>query len=167
MKPTLLVAEGDSELRDIYGEFLAGSYDVQTAADGLDCIEKLRRLMPTVLVLDRELRWGGGDGVLAWMREQDALGRASVVLTATAGLVDGGSLRRAPVVKFLTKPFTLMALLESVNAAAAGNSQEEQFYLNRHPSGRCCATDGKEEGHDSAWCFTDPALAPNRRKSGW
>jgi CheY-like chemotaxis protein len=43
-------------LRDAYRRFLTGlGYDVETAADGLDCLEKLRRLAPAVCVLDREL----------------------------------------------------------------------------------------------------------------
>ena len=54
MKPTLLIAQSDAELRDAYRRFLTGrGYDVETAADGLDCLEKLRRVAPAVLVLDR------------------------------------------------------------------------------------------------------------------
>jgi DNA-binding response OmpR family regulator len=129
MRPLLLVAEGDAELREAYREALARhSYNVETAADGLECLEKLRLLMPEVLVLDRDLRWGGGDGVLAWLREQCALARAAVVLTAT---VDVPEHVHPPVVKLLPKPFTLTALLESVRAAVADNKREGQFYLSR------------------------------------
>jgi hypothetical protein len=42
---------------------------VETASDGLDCLKKLRRATPAALVLDLKLHWGGGDGVLAWLRE--------------------------------------------------------------------------------------------------
>jgi DNA-binding NtrC family response regulator len=131
MRPLLLVAEGDAELREAYRKALAmHSYHVETAADGLECLEKLRRLMPEVL--DRDLRWGGGDGVLAWLREQCALARALVVLTATAGCpADVPEPVQPPVVKLLPKPFTLAALLESVGAAVAESKREEQFYLNR------------------------------------
>jgi two-component system response regulator AtoC len=133
MRPLLLIAEGDAELREVYREALAThSYHVETAADGLECLEKLRRLMPEVLVLDQDLRWGGGDGVLAWLREQCSLARASVVLTAWADCpVDLPEHVQAPVVKLLPKPFTLAALLQSVRAAVAENKREEQFYLNR------------------------------------
>jgi DNA-binding response OmpR family regulator len=137
MKPLLVIAEGDRELREVYRRFLAErGYDVATAADGLECLEKLRRLMPAVLVLDRELCWGGGDGVLAWLREQCAMPRVAVVLTATAGCPPEvvGDLRR-PVVQLLPKPFPLTALLESVQAAVAEHRREE--WSNRNGAAAC------------------------------
>jgi DNA-binding NtrC family response regulator len=133
MTARLLIAEGDGELREVYRRFLAErSYDVETAADGLECLGKLRRLMPAVLVLDRELHWGGGDGVLAWLREQGVTTGVSVVLTATAGSYpDVLGDMRPPVVRFLPKPFALAALLESVRAAVAESRREKRFNLNR------------------------------------
>jgi CheY-like chemotaxis protein len=121
MRPLLLVAEGDAESCEVYREFLAAHhYGVETAADGLECLEKLRRLVPAVLVLDRQLRWGGGDGVLAWLREQRAAAGVPVVLTAAAdGPADVADDLGPPVVKLLPKPFPLTALLESVRTAVA------------------------------------------------
>ena len=121
MKPTLLIAESDDELRDAYRRFLTWhGYEVETAADGLDCLEKLRRLTPAVLVLDRGLRWGGADGVLACLREESTTSGVSVVLTATGGMprdVAGDS--GPPVVQYLPKPFGLAALLESMRGFLA------------------------------------------------
>jgi DNA-binding response OmpR family regulator len=121
MKPTLLLAEGDAELCDVYRRFLTEhDYEVETAPDGLGCLEKLRRVMPAVLVLDRGLRWGGGDGVLAWLREQGVTSRVRVVLTATTGCPqDSAIFSEPPVVDHLLKPFALTTLLRSVRAAAA------------------------------------------------
>jgi DNA-binding NtrC family response regulator len=133
MKPMLLIADNDPELREIYQRFLfRHGYVVETAADGLECVEKLRWLMPEVLVLGLELQCGGGDGVLAWLREQPGLARASVVLTATAACpADAFGLVRPPVVTFLPKPFKLTALLESVRDALAESQRDERYYLNR------------------------------------
>jgi DNA-binding NtrC family response regulator len=128
MKPILLIAESDADLRDAYSTFLAGrGYDVETAVDGLDCLEKLRRLAPAVCVLDRELHWGGADGVIAWLREERATPGVSVVLTATVGNAPGVAAdTEPPVVTILPKPFGLTALLESVRGLL-----EEPFNLNR------------------------------------
>jgi DNA-binding response OmpR family regulator len=132
MKPTLLIAESDAELRDAYRRFLAArGYDVETAADGLDCLEKLRRLAPAVCVLDRELPWGGADGVLALLREERATPGVAVVLTATAGHpADAAADVKPPVVQVLPKPFMLTALLESVRGLMARRGREEPFHAN-------------------------------------
>ena len=69
MKRTLLIAESGAELRDIYRSFLSESgFEVNTTSDGLSCLEELHQASPAILVLDRELRWGGADGMLAWLR---------------------------------------------------------------------------------------------------
>ena len=39
-------------------------YEPETACDALDCLAKLRRSNPALLVLDVGLLWGGADGVL-------------------------------------------------------------------------------------------------------
>jgi DNA-binding response OmpR family regulator len=133
MKSILLIAESDAELRDAYRTFLTGrGYDVETAADGLDCLEKLRRLTPAVCVLDRDLRWGGADGVLAWLREERTTSGVSVVLTATAGnLPDVAGDIEPPVVQLLPKPFGLAALLESVRGLLARAGRKGPFNSNR------------------------------------
>ncbi len=132
MKPTLLVADDDVELCADFRRFLgARGYEVETAADGLDCLAKLRQTRPALLVLDLELLWGGGDGVLAWLREEHFLAGLPVILTATTGCISrAAETLRPPVVKFLPKPFTLSALLETVRAAIAGTTRGEPLYRN-------------------------------------
>jgi DNA-binding NtrC family response regulator len=127
MKRTLLIAEGDAELCDIYRSFLSEcGYLVETASDGLDCLTKLRQVSPAVLVQDREIRSGGADGVLAWLREERYPSKVAVVLTATGRASPETSEEiRSPVVRFLTKPFALTVLLQSVRAAVAEKRPEE------------------------------------------
>jgi DNA-binding response OmpR family regulator len=127
MNQTLLIAEGDAELCDAYRRFFARQgYDVETASDGLDCVEKLRRVTPAVLVLDLEVRWGGADGVLAWLREEGAKSRVPVVLTTTAGYAPHVAVvTEPPVVGYLRKPCALSALLESVRSAVARAGRRE------------------------------------------
>jgi CheY-like chemotaxis protein len=120
MNTTVLVAESDAGLRDVYKKFLGGrDFDVQTAACGLECLEKLRQELPDVLVLDLALPWGGGDGVLAWLCEEGLQSEVAVVLMSTSGgRQEAPQSTQAPVVESLAKPFTLAALLQSVFTAA-------------------------------------------------
>src|SRR5262249_45535611 len=119
MKPALLIAESDAEPCDVYRRFITErGYEVETASDGLDCLAKLQRATPAAVVLDMNLPWGGGSGVLAWLREERANSGVAVILTATAGhLLEASAAIEPPVVGFLPKPFALTALLESVRSA--------------------------------------------------
>jgi two-component system chemotaxis response regulator CheY len=121
MHPLLLVAESDPEYREVHRRlFAARSYDVQTAADGRECLAKLRRTIPAAVVLDWDLPWGGGNGVLAWLREEQAAPGVAVVLTATVGQAPAvPGVIEPPVVHLLLKPLELPTLLENVRSAVA------------------------------------------------
>ena len=57
MRQSLLIADADVELCDLYGRFLTElGYEVATSSDGLDCLQKLRQVTPAALVLDLDLR---------------------------------------------------------------------------------------------------------------
>jgi DNA-binding NtrC family response regulator len=139
MKQSLLIADGDAASRDLYGTLLtAQGYEAETASDGLDCLSKLRRTMPAALVLDLELRWGGGEGVLAWLREESLTHQISVILTATAEYPrDFTKYIKPPVVACLRKPFAAAALLETVRFGVPEKTERTE------PSSRTGADDEK------------------------
>src|SRR5262245_54616471 len=53
--------------------FHRAGFEAETAGDGLDCVEKLRDSAPDALVLEPDLLWGGGEGVLAAMYEDESV----------------------------------------------------------------------------------------------
>ena len=128
----VLIAHGAAELCDCYRHFLTKhGYEVETSSDGLDCLKKLRRATPAVLVLDLELRWGG-DGIPSWLREENPAHGIPVILTARAGHSSAFlSFIEPPVVDSLPKPFALNALLEKVRSAIAEKIPQEQSNGNR------------------------------------
>src|SRR5262249_2199386 len=90
-------------------------YETETASDGLDCVSKLRSFLPDVLVLDLDLLWGGGDGVLAHIREDATLPRVPVILMTPETCSDvSDDMLAAPVVAWLRKPVRLKALVDQV-----------------------------------------------------
>jgi two-component system OmpR family response regulator len=133
MKPKLVIADSDTDLCHVFQRFLTDcGYEVEIASDGLSCMEKVRRLRPAALVLDRELSWGRGDGVLAWLREEWSIYDPAVVLTASARYVlDVAVDLKPPVVRFLPKPFLLRDLLETLQNAVAKSDQKEWLSVNR------------------------------------
>lgn len=143
MQQTMLIAEGDAELCEHYRNFATEhGYKVEISSDGLDCMRKLRQVTPAVLVLDMELRWGGGDGVLGWLREEPKFLPGRVVLTATEAvpphMLDGLAPRnckneeKVSFVKTLTKPIPLSALLDGPAILAS----DEPKYLSQIEAGR-------------------------------
>lgn len=83
----VLIAVSDSELLfDCRNHLVMEGFVVQTTTSGLDCLARLRAFLPDLLVLDMDLPWGGGDGVLARLREECDLPQAPrVVLFSRSG----------------------------------------------------------------------------------
>lgn len=109
---TALLAEADRELRDAYVWVLSRhGFQMDTAEDGLACLTKLRRYMPELLILDMELAWGGGDGVLEILRDEPCLLPPQVLLTSavvSTRVLEG--MAWCPAVQALSKPFRLSEL---------------------------------------------------------
>jgi CheY-like chemotaxis protein len=120
MKPVVLIAEGDDELRYSLARFFSGhGYEVATALSGLECLMQLYQRQPLAVVLDEKLAWGGSDGVLAVMREDVDLCHVPVILTLAAGCKRSSDHWGLPVVQVLGKPYSWNVLLDFVDAAVA------------------------------------------------
>jgi DNA-binding response OmpR family regulator len=125
----LLVADSDPWLRNrCRGYFADRGSQVEVAADGLECLESLHRVPPDVLVLEWELPWGGGDGVLAFLREERFAWPRTVILTTTDCAVVVSRLE-PPVAAMLCKPFCMAALSEEIRRAQYGETQLAAKFL--------------------------------------
>jgi CheY-like chemotaxis protein len=76
----LLAGGSAAGVKAVRALFSGARLELTTAADGLDCVMKLRQIEPDVLVLEATLLWGGWDGVLARMREESDLPTPPVLL---------------------------------------------------------------------------------------
>jgi carbon storage regulator CsrA len=86
MSIRILIADTDEFLAANYREHLCRQgANVATATTGLECMKRLRDCVPDVLVLEPEILWGGGDGVLALMHERPEIRPASVILLTHGG----------------------------------------------------------------------------------
>lgn len=58
-------------------------FEVAIADHGLECLDILGRYVPNVIVIEPELLWGGGDGVLAVISDMPELRSVPVLLLTT------------------------------------------------------------------------------------
>ena len=71
MSLTILIAIADNAVAQRYERFLRLSgFDVTRVGSGTDCWDLLQQRRSDALILDEALPWGGGDGVLACLRDE-------------------------------------------------------------------------------------------------
>jgi len=115
----VFIAHANDGSAEFIRRFLTnGGCEVETISGGVECLAKLRQSAPDVLILDFDLPWGGGDGVLAWLRENEEAPVVPVVLMTRGPLGPSVTPLLAPPVAFcLRKPFRLDALLRAILSA--------------------------------------------------
>ena len=102
----VLMADPDPSLPPVYREPLSREgFDLGTAANGLECVARLRECVPDVLVLEPQMPWGGGEGVLAILDQSPDLATIPVmILTACRDPHVLRRLERFPVSDYHVKP---------------------------------------------------------------
>ncbi|MFB6309281.1 MAG: response regulator [Haloarculaceae archaeon] len=75
---TVLIVEDERHLADLYTEYLAGEYNVETAYSGEEALERLTPSVDVVL-LDRRMPVVSGNEVLAEIEAQNAECRVAMV----------------------------------------------------------------------------------------
>lgn len=121
----VLIADQDPELAELYGAFLADhGFTTRAVSGGLACLGLVRQQRPRLLVLDNELPWGDGAGVLACLR-QDRFPLPVILTTWTTNEDRFHAMLTPPVVVCLHKFFPLPTLLGAVGYALSGDGMDE------------------------------------------
>jgi DNA-binding response OmpR family regulator len=115
------MADPDESLQPVYRwPLLQEGFELTTAASGLECVARMRERAPDLLVLEPQLPWGGGEGILAIMGEVPALANVPVmVLTSCRDPHLLEAVARFPVSDYQLKPLApnrLAARLRSILA---------------------------------------------------
>jgi DNA-binding response OmpR family regulator len=104
----VLLADPDEALHPMYREPLSQEgFEVIAALSGLECIARLRERAPDMVVLEPQLPWGGGDGVLTIMGEIPALAIIPVMILTSCRdphVLEGVS--RFPISDYQVKPLS-------------------------------------------------------------
>jgi DNA-binding response OmpR family regulator len=114
----VLMADPDESLHPLYREPLSREgFEVDRALNGLECVSRLRERRPDVLVLEPQLPWGGGDGVLAMMGEDPQFATVPVmVLTSCRDPHILKAVTRFPVSDYQLKPLAPNRLARRLHA---------------------------------------------------
>ncbi len=112
MKKHILIVDDSAVMRVLLSEVLYGEYDVSTAADGVEALERLLKGVPVdAIVLDLNMPRMGGAVLLGRIRQMAAFAQVPVIVVSAhfesreriAALDAGAS-------DFLTKPFNPLEL---------------------------------------------------------
>jgi two-component system alkaline phosphatase synthesis response regulator PhoP len=124
-RPRILIAEDNPEGMELLEAYLTGSdYDVDTAADGEETLQKVKSWRPDLILLDVMMPKISGFEVCKRLKG-DAATRDIVVMMVTA-LDQHSDVDRAVEAgtnDFLTKPINKTELLLRVRAALASRQQ--------------------------------------------
>lgn len=126
----LLIADSDSTLTCLFRSFFTRQgFDVETTNDGLQCLSSTLQHQPDILVMSYKLPWGGGDGVLARLREEFNHLPTGVILILEAESEDEVAHEFLwPVVGCLQKPFRLSELSKMINSSIDVTSSRNETH---------------------------------------
>jgi DNA-binding response OmpR family regulator len=114
----ILVVDDEQDMLDLIAFNLGKhGYEVKTALDGLAALQKVRRYLPDLVVLDLMLTDLDGFSVCEILRsEPDSSGTPVLAITAYAGEMPRLNALDAGANDFLAKPFSPAELLRRVAA---------------------------------------------------
>jgi DNA-binding NtrC family response regulator len=127
MKPTVLIADRDEVLLFVYSRLLSRrGYAVKTAVSGVDCYLKIEEGSVEVLILDMDLNWGGGAGVLDLLCQlrPDRLPSAIIVI-GDVSVATQLALAERVVMRCLRKPYALGQVLDETLIDIANRKRQQ------------------------------------------
>lgn len=114
----ILIADADRNfLESFQSSMWDFGHDAELATTGLECSAILYRFIPDVLIIERDLLWGGCDGILAKMQDSDALSQIPVIILASDPQDTDSELASPPVVACIQKPCQMRDALEQILSA--------------------------------------------------
>jgi DNA-binding response OmpR family regulator len=115
--PTILVVDDDNDLRELVSVALSrDGYDVVTAKDAYEGLEKTASARPVIALLDVMMPGMSGLEMLTRLRQDDQT-TSVIIMTAVATPDVALSALRDQACDFLAKPFDMDQLLSAVNTA--------------------------------------------------
>lgn len=113
-KKVLLVEDDEKIMRFIRANLVASNFEVITAKDGREALEKYEQLLPDLILLDLMLPEIGGFDVLKNIREYSSV--PVIIITAKGNTSDTIRGLELGADDYVVKPFDINELLARINA---------------------------------------------------
>lgn len=79
-KPLALIVEDDSSLSHIFSIALQPDYETEAVSDGNVALERIKQIVPAIVLLDLNLPGASGSAVLSAIRSDPRLDKTYVIL---------------------------------------------------------------------------------------
>ena len=130
-KETLLIIEDNTDLREFLKNKLSATYNIHEC-DGIDAVNKTLSIIPDIIISDVNLPEKSGFEITKFLKEDERTSHIPIIiLTALSsseahlqGLKNG-------VDMFLTKPFSLPILNQSLKTLLYNRKKEQHFYKQK------------------------------------
>jgi two-component system alkaline phosphatase synthesis response regulator PhoP len=116
MAKKILVVDDEEDIRISVGEMLkVNGYKVTTAEDGRDCINKLKKEIPDLVILDIMMPGMSGWDVAAKIKENSQWSSIPIVFLTAKGDDMSIGVGHLASEDYIVKPFNIIELKESID----------------------------------------------------
>lgn len=119
IKKTVLVVDDEEIIRNFLSEVLDDKFDVSLASDGDEAIEKIKKRRFDLIITDLKMPRVPGEDVVKFARQQDPTSKV-IVISGFSSLYTVSQSINNGACAFLSKPFSIKELIETVTKAVNG-----------------------------------------------
>lgn len=117
-KKTILVVDDEEVIREFLTEVLGEDYDVSTASDGDEAIEKMKTNKFDLIITDMMMPRVSGEEVVKFANKLDPEYKV-IIISGYTSLFSASNSIDAGATSYLSKPFTISQLAQAIEQAMA------------------------------------------------
>jgi DNA-binding NtrC family response regulator len=118
-KKSVLIVDDEEIIRNFLSEVLGEKYDVSLASDGDEAIEQIKKRRFDLIITDLKMPRVPGEEVVKFAQQQDPTSRVIVISGFSSLYMVSQSINNGACA-FLSKPFTIKKLMQTVTNAVNG-----------------------------------------------
>jgi two-component system response regulator PilR (NtrC family) len=118
-KKSVLIVDDEEIIRNFLSEVLGEKYDVSLASDGDEAIEQIKKRRFDLIITDLKMPRVQGEEVVKFAQQQDPTSRV-IVISGFSNLYMVSQSINNGACAFLSKPFSIKELMETVTDAVNG-----------------------------------------------